>query len=195
MKRKIQVILSCVLLVLASGCGSKISVDETTLAVQKDGSMVLTIIEDFDKDYYNIEELKEMNQLEVGQYNASIGEDVVEIKSMEVEEEQITVVMDYNNSTSYSGLNGKEVFFGTIEEAYDAGYDFDVTLTSAESSVRVIGKNEILQMSDYYILILDEALQVQTFKDILYFSEGISLAGDEKLATVTGETLSYIVFK
>ena len=194
MRKLVSAILVGLLLVGIVGCGKEAKIEVTTLTVNKDGSIVGTIIEDFGKPYYNLDELKKMISDEVTEYNAKDEEDSVTLKSVEATGSNVTVIMNYKDSDDYTGMNQKAFFTGTVEDAYDAGYDLDVSLKSVSDETE-ISKTELLEMSDKHIVIVREPLNIQTFGKILYISDGVKIAENSKVATVTGDDFSYIVFK
>ena len=60
---KILLILAVCTMIL-SGCSMKFSAEENAVYVNKDGEIVSAIVESFDKDYYDAEELQDMLEQE-----------------------------------------------------------------------------------------------------------------------------------
>ena len=74
MRRKIGITLSMLLgLSLLCGCGNKLDVEESTVYVQKNGSVISTDIEDFSADYYDEDELKDYIGDEISSYTSENG--------------------------------------------------------------------------------------------------------------------------
>ena len=73
----------CLLFVFLTGCGEVSLQSGTNLQLEKDGSVMVTYIEEFSSDYYDLEELKKMNEEEVNAYNTKVGRNAVEIISTE----------------------------------------------------------------------------------------------------------------
>ena len=202
MKKKIDVIkriegvlaTTCLLIFFVTGCGNASAIDTTTISIEKDGSIIQTVIEDFPMDYYDIDELKDMNQSEVDEYNQNVSKETVEIKNMESDGNTVKVVMEYKNADAYYDLNGSPIYFGTIEEAQQAGYDLNITLNSLKDDSSIT-KDELMEMGDKHIVILNENVNLETFGTILYASDGVTCKKNKKLATVSGDGKSYIVFK
>lgn len=194
--KRIEGILAtiCLLIFFVTGCGKASAIDTTTIAIEKDGSIIQTVIEEFPMDYYDVDELKSMNQSEVDEYNQNVSKEAVKIKNTESDGNTVKVVMEYKNADAYYDLNGSPIYFGTVEQAQKAGYDLNVTLNSMKDDSSIT-KNELMEMGDRHIVILNENVNLKTFGTILYASEGVTCESNKKLATVSGDEKSYIVFK
>jgi len=179
------------------GCGSSDSpVTETTIEVKKNGNVIHTIIEDFSEDYYDLNALQNTIQSACDNYNATAGEDSVTVGEAGEAEGILTVAMTYKDSSAYAGFNRQAMFSGTVKDAYNAGYDLNVTLLSAQEEGNTIGKAEILGMGEKHIVIIREAVNVKVWNKILYYSEDVVQTQDAKTVTVTdGDMLTYIIFE
>lgn len=190
-----MVAMISLLLLQVIGCNQEVTYSQSTLELNKEGSIVATLIESFDEDYYDLSELNRINEEEIGDFNAANGEELVVIEESILEGSNIKLTMTYANSVAYSELNEVILFSGTIEEAYDAGYDLDVILKNVDDEEDTIGRLDLLSMASKHIVIIEEPMDVYTFNNILYVSSGITTSSNKKLVTVTGERVAYIVFK
>ena len=87
MKRIISISLVCVIIAgLFSACGKSLEADRDTVYVQKRGAIISAAIADFDKDYYDEEELKSFVEKRVEEYQKEQGKDSVKIDKFSVEE-------------------------------------------------------------------------------------------------------------
>lgn len=112
-------------------------VTETTIEVKKNGQVVHTIIEDFSESYYNLDELESTIQQACDTYNASAGKEAVVLKAVkENDDHTVTVVMQYADASAYSAFNKLALFVGTVKDAFNAGYDLNVTLSFPEGRRR-----------------------------------------------------------
>lgn len=167
------------------------AISATSIEVQKDGTIIETITEDFKESSYDDEGLKNMMLSEVAEFNNN-GQDDISVDKFEVKNDVIVVVIRYPSAKAYTEYNAnpydnKTLFFGTVSQAYDAGYSLDIALSSAKNGEESIGKEEILAMGDRHILISGEPVQVQTYGRILYTGENVSLTGKNKAAMYKGE--------
>lgn len=188
-------LFACIALGLA-GCGNEDSaVTATTIEVKKDGSVVHTIVEDFAETYYDLQELETMVSAACDSYNASVGSDAVAVTELTEQEGVLRLTMQYRDAAAYAGFNKLALFAGTVKDAYNAGYDLDVTLYSLQDDSEQIGKEEILGMGDEHIVILREAVDVRVFNKVLYASGDVLGTGDNRTVMVGDSTaLTYILF-
>lgn len=176
------------------------------VTVKKDGVIVSTLEEAFAGEYFDEETLKQFVLQEAADYNAEEGGDKVVVKKLEIKKERASLTMEYRTAEDYAGFNRYPFFYGTVAEAYEAGYDLDVTFTEADGKLGEdgespsIGKDELLTMGSRRIIIAQvpkkENLTVKTSGKILYINgaelvkKNIASAGSD-----TDVITTYIVFK
>ena len=194
---KTKIVLLCIsVAILLGGCLEKEDdYAETTLKLQKRGHVSESIVENFDKDYYNLEELKgEFTQM-IGAYNDSIGSEEIKLKKIELKDSLVYVDIDFNGPSDYESFVGEKLFVGTIGDAYDNGYTMDVVLKGTEKGDK-IEKIQIMGMPERTVIILSEHVRVKTFKDIAYVSANVDLIdSDEARVLSESDGLAYIVLK
>lgn len=168
---------------------------ETTLSVAKRGKVTERIVENFDKDYYNLEELKGEFTESIQKYNDSIGAEEIRLKNIELKDSRIYVDLDFNGPSDYERFVGEKLFVGSISDAYDNGYSMDVTLKGTEKGDK-IGKVQIMGMSNDSIIILSEHVRIKTFRDIAYVSANVDLIdSDEARVLSESDGLAYLILK
>lgn len=194
-KKRLLLAVTCLTLLLG-GCAFGEDVDTTTIIVDKKGMVVESIVEDFDKDYYHAGDLEEMITKEIQDYNSAAGGEKVKLDSFEQTEDgkQVKVEIQYGSADAYKQMNERELFCGTVSEAYEAGYEF-VPMTDQETGAAV-SEGEVLELGDKKIVISEETLDIRVSGKITHVSEGVSLK-DHKTATLPddGEKLSYIIYE
>lgn len=193
--KKNRLLLAAGLTLLLGGCAFDGEVDTTTIIVEKSGAVVEAIVEDFDKDYYHADELEQMVTEEIGNYNKTTGGEQVKLDSFEETEDggQIRLKIEYATAADYMQMNDRELFCGTVSQAYEAGYTF-VSMIDQKTG-NTVSEADILEMGDKKIVICEEAVNIQTPGRISYASEGVAVA--DKTATLPddGEKLSYIIYE
>ena len=179
-----------------TGCqSSSISVTDTTIELKKNGSVVHTIVESFAEDYYDLEELKETIASSCDEYNDIAGDDSVKLDAADLTDGILKVVMSYKNPSDYAGFNKQALFSGTVQEAYEAGYDLNVTLLAADSEVGSVGKTELLEMGDKHMIIVREAVDVKVWDKVLYYSDDVIELDDQTVMVSDSNSLTYIIFE
>lgn len=193
MKKTRAIIVSLMMMFLLTACTGEKSADTNTVSVDKKGTVTETIVEEFAQSYYDADELKQMVDKEVADYNAKAGENSVTVKTFEAEEGKVKLVRTYTSYEDYAALNQSEFFVGTVAEAYDAGYSFE-DMVSPDGST-TLTKQSVLENGESKIVICDVTGNVRVSGKITYISEGVKTQ-DNKTATVTedGET-SYILYQ
>lgn len=198
MRKWKQILMIMSIAWIVSGCGSlgKSYPEGRTVSIQKNGEITQTIVEQFERNYYDVEELAAMTQDKVERY--SDGADNIVCESVEEKDGTIVVQMTYKTGADYTDFNNRELFSGTVAQAYAQGY----SLKSIQSDNGTdMNDEDIAAISDNHILIIQtaagEALNVNVYDKILYTSANVTVSGKKDAAITAGEetVLSYIVFQ
>lgn len=196
MKRRLLTIFIAALLLILSACSQgEEDFDETTISIEKRGKVSEHIVESFDKDYYDVEELKSEYAESIAQYNETIGGDEIKLRRIELKDSKVFVDIDFTGPSDYESFVAEKLFVGSVNDAYDNGYSMDVTLKGVEDGDK-IDKVRIMGMSDKDIIILSEHVRIKTFKDIAYVSANVDVI-DKRQARVLSESdgLAYLILK
>ncbi|MCI5917758.1 MAG: hypothetical protein MRZ75_00290 [Roseburia sp.] len=190
MRRKIGITLSMLLgLSLLCGCGNKLDVEESTVYVQKNGSVISTDIEDFSADYYDEDELKDYIGDEISSYTSENGKKSVSLESVSVKDSVAKLTMKYKTAEDYTNFNGVELYTGTIVKAMAAGYDFGVDFVSVKDGA-VTGtatKDEIVDHDDYKVAVIKANTDVKVDGTIVYVSsQNVKVTGKNTVSIREG---------
>lgn len=180
MRRLSLTLLMLSMLFAMTGCGRKQADAEAGLTITKEGRITSVLAGSFEKEYYDVEELREMIQLEVAQYNQKAGRQGIELQSLELNGENCVAVLNYQSAEDYASYNEVPFFVGTVKEAVDAGVDLSVTLTAAGKDV-AIGRAEIEAMEDYYLVVWYGDMPVATPGKICYYGDNLQILGSRKI--------------
>ena len=180
-----------------AGCGSAGAPEMDTISIRQDGKIAHTIVEPFDTNYYNPEELEAMANEKIKRY--SDGGEAIVCESVETSGEQIIVKMIYPGGEDYTNYNNRELFSGTVEEAFSQGYSLkDVVGTDGN----VISDEALSNIRENHVVIVQtnkgEELDVNVYDKILYTSANVTLSGKKDAIIAAGEEaekLSCIVFQ
>lgn len=200
MRRFLGILFSGVLLLALAGCGKEEEYTNSYLEIAKDGTVTAVMVEEFKKSFYDLEGLEDMIRLEVANYNTEAGEERITLKSIEVKEANVVGVMKYKSAEDYTAYNDTEykpmqLFAGTIKEAKEAGIDLNISLVSSTAD-DVIGKDQLLGLEGYYLVMWSEPIEVRTSGSIKYYSDNLSLTQSNQIMTrEDGAAPYYLVFK
>lgn len=169
----------------------------SSVSMLKDGTVKSAIVEDFDKSYYDKDELQQMILEEAASYNRSAGEKAISVDKVSVENGVARVEITYADSEAYAAFNDGVFFVGSALEAKKEGYDLNKVFVSADDELITAGITDILEISDAKVLITDMKDQLTLDGKALYISSNVKT--DKKCKTVsfdeTSEEMAYIIYK
>lgn len=182
--------------VMLAGCGvAKVpdTIVETSLVIDRDGSVTSHFVGVFDKAYYDLNGLRKMAQEEVAAYNTAgqKGNDapVVLDQVAEIPESGDSVIASYvfDSARTYENYTGNLLFYGTLGDALEDGFNlaglgqrlYDVKGSDS------IGSKELIsaKMAGKHVVILAEGTRVYCPYKIAYLSETASVMEDGSVST------------
>ena len=198
-------ILTSFMIFSLTGCGEKevIPVTEPTVEIMADGELIAYLVEDFDKEYYDLGELDAMVREEVAAYvqeNALVTETgkeglTVESVAMAADGSQkVVVALKFGNDEIYADYFDVEVFYGTVAEAEKAGYSLSAALISVKDG-EIFTEELAKKNSRRKILVIEDAVIVRCPKDVLYVGTNASLTEEGFVDCTQGEGLKLIIMK
>lgn len=145
--------------------------ETSTVFILDEGRVVTTDIEAFDTEKYSMEELTAYLTDIIDTYNAKHGEESVIQKEYLVENNVATLILEYANTDVYEDFYGIELFSGTVSEALEAGYAFDVEFARVSNDkVEACDAGEITTQPELKIAIIKANTRVQVDGKIKYIS-------------------------
>lgn len=192
-KWKTGLLLSMVML-FVSACANGKGEDFTSITVQKDGTILSYIVESFEQDYYDSEELQQAILTEAANYNKTAGNGKINVEKINVDGGVATVRMIYQEAGDYAGFNHIIFFVGNTEKAGE-NYELNVVLSGTKDANDTVGRADILAMTDYKLLITD--VQEPVFLDgkAEYVSDNVTVSNDRKNIQLSGDGLGYVLYK
>ena len=206
--RKTAILIACLLLcsLFVTGCAQEevyVPVTTNTIEIAEDGSLIGYIVEDFDKDYYDISELDGMVRSEMESYNSEkaglatgAGRVPIIVDKVIMAEDgsaKAVVALNFANARVYEDYMGKELFYGTVSQAVASGYQLDGKLTDVKAGEN-FGTEQIVKNGEKNILIVEDTVSIRTNKKVQYLSSNASLT-QEGFVDGTDEELKYIITK
>lgn len=208
MKKWNRILPLAATVLLLGGCG-KAAVETTTIAIQKDGTIEHTMVENFGEE--SLDALQSMMADKAAAYNENSGKGVT-VDTVEEEEGIVRVVMTYPDAASFDGFMNMDVvavdpalrapfFYDTVEDAYMQGFDLEIKLQSVEGEEVLQGKDDILLMGKNKLIIYDNEMnlgapvQISTQEKPLYISSNVTVAGKNLLEISDTDELAYILLE
>ena len=199
MKRQLSYLLLAICLLGLAGCSKKESqtinqkdFKENTTIINADGTVQSVIVECFDKDYYQTNELKSYIETTVQNYTKKAGNDSVVLDSLNVNDKMATAQFSFKKMSDYATFNAIESEVLTNEQALK-DERVSATVYSVEDG-ETISLQSALKDKEYKILVtglLGE--NIITESKIAYYTNG-TLTGDNLLKTGS-EGITVIIYE
>ena len=137
---------------------------------------------------------------EAAEYNMEhqTGEEVPltvdKVELLEDGSERVVVVHKYNNTDTYMEYNKSILFYGTVSDALNQGYNLDVILKNVKDDT-LFAKDQLLQNPDKYLLITDARALIYCPGKVTHISEGGVYKPDGTVDTSASEETVIILMK
>ena len=202
MKKIISICILILCIGLLSGCSKKADADTSTVFVEKKGKIISVDVEHLDKEYYDVDELKEYITDHVDEYTNENGTTVKQT-SFDVKDGIAKLTMEYDSYEDYTKFNGVEFYSGTVVGAQADGYDFDTEFYRVEDSKKqeTVNKADVLAEDDNKIVIIRANVDVKVPGTVLYVSAPDTDIMSKDVVSIVGEganeeaQLTYIIYK
>ena len=193
---------------LLTGCGEQEvvygPVTENTVEAVADGRVIGYIVEDFDKEYYDIKELGDMVRAEIEVYNeqnadlaTQAGRAPIIVDKVFMAEDgsaKAVVALNFQNAAVYEDYMGTELFYGTVAEAVSAGYQLEGVLSGVKKGEPITAQ-QITKNGEKSILIVEDRLWIRTGENVQYLSGNAELTQAGLVDGNKSEELKYIILK
>lgn len=182
------------------GCGKNekkkyAAADAATLFVKSDFSLVCTVIDSLDKDYYDKEELKSFIDEKINDYNYDVLEEVIKLAGIETEGETVKVIMKYASASHYEAFNQEVLFVGTITDAIDGGYDFNTVFREYKSLKEAALADAIYDTADHVVIMEPSEYMIVKLPDkVKYIGENV-VEKDKSTVQIPANLRSYIIYE
>ena len=173
-------------------CGTNYAeADTNTVYVLRNGKIISTDVEAFDEKTYDKDELKAYIKENIDTYNAENGKNVLKQKTFKAEEGKAVLVLEYADVDAYEGVNGVELFVGTVKEAKDAGYKFDASYAKlAEGKAVTASADDFTKSDDYKVIIIKSNTKVVVPGEICFVStQNVAKVGEDYVLIKDGSQL------
>ncbi len=177
MKKAYRVAFLLAAVFLLSGCGQKFEPTESTLFVNSKGKVRSAVIESFEQDYYDFEELSGEVKERISEYCLTMEGEPITLESIEKGEQEVTLFLTYETVEDYCTFNDLLLFSGTFAEAKAAGY-IPTELQSPEGEAVAV---DSVELNDLKVIVTEESIAIQTAGKIKYMSDNVTFI-DKKLA-------------
>lgn len=198
MKRILISVISILSILMLAGCNKKeifITTDDitgNTMLVKRDGSLFVAITEEFEKSYYNLDELNEFISKEVNAYNDKIGSKEVTIEELELKNGKAVMILGYTKMAHYSAFNNMPAAYFRADtenvalELPDQYVDARKKSLVDRDTAMKTGKNQILVLYEPYDIIVEGGIR--------YYSDNASLVDESKVRS-NSEDMTVVIYR
>ena len=164
---------------LFAGCGKEAEVTADTVHVAKNGKITSYDFEQFDKSYYDQDELQEFVNEMVTEYNTAHEKDAVKADEVSVTDGVAKLKMTYKTASDYEAFNDIELYTGDVVQAMADGYDFNVDFAGIDGdNIYGADRSDIIAQDDLKVVIIKDNTNVQVDGKILYVScDNVTVTG------------------
>lgn len=181
-----------------SGCKKEeifINTDDittNTMLVKRDGSIYATIVEDFDKSYYNLTELNEFVAKEVDEYNQRIGSEEVTIEGLELKNNKVILIIKYSKMAHYSAFNDMPAaYFSASTE--NVALELPDEYVSAKKDT-VVDKAKAMKKGKNKVLVLYEPYEIIVEGNIKFYSNNVTLLEENKVSN-NNDDMTVVIYR
>ena len=180
MKRFTKAILPVLLLSTGvSGCSA--AADYSTLRINSKGGLTQTIVEDWDQEQYDKNELETQITSDIASYGSA-----VQLDSIKVKDSSIVVRMTYADTDTYTAYNGVPLFEGSIAACQAAGYLLEGEFKNADGEA--MDRTEVLNFDDTCtVLVFQEPVEVTVPGKIISYTSSLEMTGKRSVKAVQDE--------
>ena len=183
--------------IFLSGCGSYnvAKAKITTIVVNRSGSVVNAIVEDFSKSYYDVNELKNTVASEINDYNSAKGEDLIKLRKLAQDDNRVRVIMTFHTAEDFADFNQETFFYGTVGSAKEGGIEIPESLCDADG--KTVQLSAVKDSEKRHMIVTADKAQIVTPYPIEYVSAGVKLISETQadLSAVKDETIYLLLEK
>lgn len=191
----------CVLLM--TGCGSAElpeTIDKTTISIDKEGVITSYLVEEFNKEYYSVSELKDMATEDAAAYNAEHQNDeTIPLRVEKVEligsGDKVMVQHIYDEDETYAEYNNSLFFYGTVEDAVEEGFDLSALLTAVKDGATLASEELMKKPEKSYVLITDAKAVFYCPRKVTHVGDGVVYLEDGSVDTTKVNGVVVVLMK
>lgn len=151
-----------------SGCQTQSVEDEpitgNAVVITEEGKLISYLVDSFDKDYYDAEELAAMAMQEAKEFSEEMNfseEPELVVSGAEVwPEGQVALIMEFANAKSYAAYYDVDAFYGTVSEAMSAGWSLSGRLFDTKKQT-VLSDEKLMDYGEKMIFICSHQVDIR----------------------------------
>lgn len=194
---KMKMTIAAVLLLVLSlaGCSSEegpVVHDSQAITINAEGGVLCELVEGFEKDYYDVDELKSIVSEEISEFNKErLRSDAAQLVEIKKAGDNVRMSIQFATTSDFMEFGDGLLVYDTVTSARDAGYTFSGDLK--DKNDEKITTKALSGLQDAHVVICDQIYTIETPYDIKYHSSGVSLAGKRTAVPEQGAKLPIVL--
>ena len=153
-------------------------VTSTTLGINTDGSVLEVVVEDFDKDYYDLDELRETIESDIADYNGSGDADdkdaPIKLLDVAMEGSSVRTRTTYAGTNDYGRFTREPLYYGTVRQSGFSGFEMPSILDSGGGEDYAVSSDDY----DKHVIFSDGHDRIIAPYKIIAVSKGVRLISE-----------------
>ncbi len=199
MKKFVLCTILAFTLILLAGCKRKDiklkteDVGVNTVVIKKDGTVQAAMVEEFNKDYYSLDELNDFVTKQIDKFNNSVGsETAITIDSLEMNKEDAVLILTYQDLDTYAAFNKVKAVTMEVDALQGANLKLPDVFVKEDNGAYV-KQDAALNNGKYKIVMIQDNVDLMVEGTIKYYANCILVNSYTIQTTPEGE--SVIVYK
>lgn len=199
MKKFVLCTILAFTLILLAGCKRKDiklkteDVGVNTVVLKKDGTVQAAMVEEFNKDYYSLDELNDFVTKQIDKFNNSVGsETAITIDSLEMNKEDAVLILTYQDLDTYAAFNKVKAVTMEVDALQGANLKLPDVFVKEDNGAYV-KQDAALNNGKYKIVMIQDNVDLMVEGTIKYYTNCILVNSYTIQTTPEGE--SVIVYK
>lgn len=194
------------MLAFMAGCGGKGVPSDITgnaLAVDKEGQVRLYLVDQFDKEYYDLDELTAMATEEAAKFNGRVHKEsgdkspltMEEVKLLDGEGKQVRLVFCFSRDEYYSQYGEETLHYETMEVAAASKHVFIGSVFLGKEGGITLDDTEKAKLKANHVIVTDAKTRIYPPEEVLYYSHDAVLCEDGSIDTTGCEDTAVLILK
>ena len=173
--RKALLTAGATIMLMASLCACGAAKEDVTkIIVNKDGTILNEIYDNFEEDYYQLSELEDMAAKEISYYNSEYITPKINLDESELDDNgRVTLKINYNSYIDYAHFNQITFFYGTVEEAYSRGFSIPEDLVNSDGEK--MSFDNLKELDERHVIISGDKNRIEAPYNISYMTRNVTL--------------------
>ena len=171
------------------------------MLVQKDGQVTCCIIDGFEKDYYDLDELRLMAVEETSHFNGEYKKgggsaaSVLEVARLDEAQNMVRVTYRFSGGDAYTAFFTEKMYYETVGEALEAKHLFTgIDLYNETGSIKMDEGNKE-KLKGRHVNVTDAKSIIEVPYEVEYYSYGVTIRKDGSVDTLGCSGTATIILK